>query len=41
MCVSELFLALQTADLANADASEADKLTAVMHQSTEGYDPSQ
>ena len=34
-------LAPQVADLANADASEEDKLKAMMKQSGEDWDPSQ
>ena len=33
--------ALQTADLANAMATEEDKVKAMISQSVEGYDPSQ
>lgn len=32
---------LQTADIANANATEEDKLIALINQSGEGFDPSQ
>ncbi len=41
MCVCVCVCALQVADLSAADASEEDKLMAMMSQSGVGFDPSQ
>ena len=44
MCVlfdGMFYCALQTADLASANATEEDKVMAMISQSGEGYEPSQ